>query len=214
MAIVGSRTLSWTACLLGCSPQDELRYDWGGTHNNPYYTHDQLPLRMPNIDALAQRGVRFTRAIVPSPVCAPSRACLASGREYDPAGQGGNGASVAPSRDGDFDVEQIPTFYQELQRQGYYTMVTGRDDLTKRTGPGLDGQFHTAALGFNDSARCGGSVDVTWGECGGADNGAAPCAGVYSGESEKRATVHERESALVFERMASIAIKRAAHQSA
>ena len=85
----------------------------------------------------------------------------------------------------------MPTFYQELQRQGYWTMVTGRDDLTKRTGPGLRGDFHTAELGFNDSARCGGSVDVTWGECGGADNGAAPCAGIYSGESESKATVHE-----------------------
>ena len=93
---------------------DELRYDWGGTHNNPYYGQKQLPLHMPNVDALAKRGVRFTRAVVPSPVCAPSRACLASGREYDPAGQGANGMSVAPSRDGDFDVEEVPTFYQEL----------------------------------------------------------------------------------------------------
>ena len=166
-------------------------YDWGGLHANPYYTPEQLPLRLPHVDALAQRGVRFTRAHVASPVCAPSRACLASGREYDPAGQGGNGASVAPTRDGDFDVEEMPTFYQQLQRQGYWTMVTGRDDLTKRTGPGLRGDFHTAELGFNDSARCGGSVDVTWGECGGADNGAAPCAGIYSGESESKATVHE-----------------------
>jgi hypothetical protein len=170
---------------------DELRYDWGGTHNNPYYGQQQLPLHMPNIDALAKRGVRFTRAVVPSPVCAPSRACLASGREYDPAAQGANGMSVAPSRDGDFDVEEMPTFYQELQRQGYYTMVTGRDDLTKRTGPGLNGQYHTAALGFNDSARCAGSVDVTWGECGSADNGAAPCAGIFAHESETKATVHE-----------------------
>ena len=104
--------------------QDELRYDWGGTRNNPYYTRAELPLRMPNIDALAERGVRFTRAIVPSPVCAPSRACLASGREYDPAGQGGNGASIAPTHDGDFDVEQIPTFYQQLQKQGYLLRTT------------------------------------------------------------------------------------------
>ena len=184
-------SLSSTTALLHPHRRCLPGYDWGGLHANPYYTPEQLPLRLPHVDALAQRGVRFTRAHVASPVCAPSRACLASGREYDPAGQGGNGASVAPTRDGDFDVEEMSTFYQQLQRQGYWTMVTGRDDLTKRTGPGLRGDFHTAELGFNDSARCGGSVDVTWGECGGADNGAAPCAGIYSGESESKATVHE-----------------------
>ena len=70
-------------------------------------------------------------------------------------------------------------------------MITGRDDLTKRTGPGLDGLYHTQKLGFNDSARCAGSVDVTWGECGNADNGAAPCAGPFSKETETKATVHE-----------------------
>ena len=170
---------------------DELRYDWGGLHNNPYVSEGSLPIRLPNIDGLAERGVRFTRAVVPAPVCAPSRACLASGREYDTAGQGENGESVAPSRDGTFDVAQIPTFYQALQQAGYWTMVTGRDDLTKRTGPGLHGQYHTQALGFNDSARCGGSVDATWGECSGEDNGAAPCAGAFSNESSRHATIHE-----------------------
>ena len=55
--------------------------------------------------------------------------------------------------DEDFDAAGIPTFYQELQRQGYWPMVTGRDDLTKRTGPGLAGRYHTEQLGFNASAR-------------------------------------------------------------
>ena len=152
---------------------DELRYDWGGTVNNPYYNnsdspHPYLQLKVPNIDAIAKNGVRFTRAVVPTPVCAPSRACLASGREYDYAGQGENAASISPLKDQDFDVVEMPTFYQALQRAGVWTMVTGRDDLTKKTGPGLTGMYHTAELGFNDSARCAGSVDVTWGECRGA----------------------------------------------
>lgn len=185
----------------------ELRYDWGGLANNPYFSPGALPLRTPNIDALAKRGVRFTRAIVPVPVCAPSRACLASGREYDYAGQPTNGASSA--KDNDFNVAKIPTFMQALQRAGYWTAVTGRDDLTKRSGPGLDGAYHTAELGFNDSARCAGSVDVTWGECGGADGGAAPCAGVYANESRQRATVHEPYGAYLAEQpVADAAIRR------
>ena len=46
----------------------------------------------------------------------------------------------------------------------YHTMVTGRDDLDKSSGgPGIDGGFHTAALGFSDAIRCDGSTDVTRG---------------------------------------------------
>lgn len=57
------------------------RYDWGGIANNPYYDQDTLPLITPNFDELGRSGVRFTRAFVGAPVCAPSRACLASGRQ-------------------------------------------------------------------------------------------------------------------------------------
>lgn len=62
---------------------DELRYDWGGLHNNPYYSPRDLPIYTPHFDTIAKQGVRFTRAFVGAPVCAPSRACLASGRQYD-----------------------------------------------------------------------------------------------------------------------------------
>lgn len=47
--------------------------------------------------------------------------------------QGMNGASRAS--DNDFDVEDIKAFYLVLQEAGYWTMVTGRDDLTKKSGP-------------------------------------------------------------------------------
>ena len=115
------------------------RYDWGGTNSNPFYDPTQLPLHTPHIDGLAARVVRFPRAFVPTLVCAPSRTCLASGREYNASGQGANARSRALNRDGDFDVESIPTFYQALQQQGYHTMIAGRDDLTKQIGPGLNG---------------------------------------------------------------------------
>jgi arylsulfatase A-like enzyme len=55
----------------------------GGLHNNPYYTRAELPIFTPNFDRIAAGGVRFSRAFVGAPVCAPSRACLASGRQYD-----------------------------------------------------------------------------------------------------------------------------------
>lgn len=193
---------------------DELRYDWGGTANNPFYSpNDPLQLRTPHLNALTARGVRFTRAFVATPVCAPSRACLASGREYDWAGQGSNGASIALDHSGDFAVEELGTFMQELQARGYWTMVTGRDDLTKKTGPGLDGAYHTALLGFNDSARCAGSVDVTWGECAGTDHGAAPCAGRFQNESQRHATVHEPYGAYLQEQRIDDASVRAQYNA-
>jgi arylsulfatase len=58
---------------------DQWRWDWA---SNLY----SVPLHMPTFDALTAVGVRFAQAYVPSPLCAPSRACLASGREYDEAG--------------------------------------------------------------------------------------------------------------------------------
>ena len=55
---------------------DQHRHDWIGTEPDN-------AVRTPYLDKLAQNGVRFTNAVTPSPVCAPARACLASGMEYD-----------------------------------------------------------------------------------------------------------------------------------
>ena len=132
---------------------DELRYDYGGLHNNPYYpTRAELPIFTPHFDHIAEQGVRFTRAFVGAPVCAPSRACLASGRQYDQN-------TVPMNFHNDFDPN-VTTFYKILRdKAGYHTMVTGRDDLDKSSGgPGPDGLKHTDELGFSDSVRCDGSA--------------------------------------------------------
>jgi len=94
----------------------------------------------------------FMQAFSAAPVCAPSRSCLASGREYDRAG-------VACNFCNDYPVDQ-PTFYKQLQAAGYHTITTGKDDLTKATQPGDDGTFHQAALGFSDGLRASGKLDV------------------------------------------------------
>jgi len=43
-----------------------------GCHGSPW-------VQTPNIDALAARGVRFTKAYTPSPICVPARAAFATG---------------------------------------------------------------------------------------------------------------------------------------
>ncbi|HJZ34279.1 MAG TPA: alkaline phosphatase family protein [Hyphomicrobiaceae bacterium] len=52
---------------------DQLRWDYLSCYGHP-------TLATPNIDALAQSGVRFTRAYVQSPVCGPSRMSFYTGR--------------------------------------------------------------------------------------------------------------------------------------
>ena len=55
---------------------DQHRADWLGHNPN-------LPLKTPNINRLAEKGMLFTNAYTPSPLCSPARACLAIGRSYE-----------------------------------------------------------------------------------------------------------------------------------
>lgn len=63
---------------------DQLRFDYLGCYGHPH-------LETPNIDALARRGVRFTRAYAQSPVCGPSRMSFYTGRYMRSHGANWNG---------------------------------------------------------------------------------------------------------------------------
>ena len=131
---------------------DEWRFDWDGL-DPPSKT--KIPLRVPFVEKAAALGTRFTRAVVPSPVCAPSRSCLAAGREYDSAG-------VPSNFQNDYPVDQ-PTFYKLLRDDGgYWTMTVGKDDLTKSSQIGYrlghekaarDGTYHQREVSFGQSER-------------------------------------------------------------
>jgi len=115
-----------------------------------------VSLRMPHFAALQAAGARFTRAVSPAPLCAPSRACMASGREYDAAG-------VPDNFGRNYPAAAEPTFMALLRAAGYHTMVSGKDDLSKASGTGLDGLFHAAALGWSASRRVEGKQDAAGG---------------------------------------------------
>src|SRR5262245_1400071 len=66
---------------------DQLRWDYLSCYGHPR-------LHTPNIDALAQRGVRFTRAYVQSPVCGPSRMSFYTGRYMGSHGATWNGVPL------------------------------------------------------------------------------------------------------------------------
>lgn len=136
-------TVSLSACGQGTLPgpraiarpnmllllSDQHRPDWLG--RNP-----EIPVPTPNMDRLAQRGVDFTQAIVASPVCGPSRSCLASGMEYENCGVEVNRQPYKP---------EITTFYRHLRDSGYHTMACGKIDLHKgAAGRTLDGQIGRA----------------------------------------------------------------------
>ena len=126
---------------------DHHRWDWVGYLG-------LVPVRTPNLDALAARGTFFTSSYCPSPVCSPSRACLAGGVEYSRCGVPDNRAST-PGSEG--------LFYRQLQQLGYHTMACGKFDLGKpRHSWGTDGK---------QRKEDGGSWFDDWGFSDGIDNG-------------------------------------------
>ena len=74
----------------------------------------------PTIDALAERGAVFEQAYCNSPLCAPSRAVLLTGRLPSRIGAFDNAA--------DFSV-QTPTFAHYLRLAGYRTILAGKMHL-------------------------------------------------------------------------------------
>jgi arylsulfatase A-like enzyme len=66
---------------------DQLRWDYLSCCGHPH-------LHTPNIDALAARGVRFTRAYVQSPVCGASRMSFYTGRYVSSHGATWNGVPL------------------------------------------------------------------------------------------------------------------------
>ena len=125
---------------------DQHRFDFVG------YNQD-IPVRTPHLDKLAEGGVTFTKAIVPSPVCAPSRACMAAGKRYHRCGVPGNGTN--------YPLDQ-PTQYQALRAAGYRTAGVGKFDLSKNTLEwGLDGKRMIDEWGFTDGIDNEGKYDGT-----------------------------------------------------
>jgi arylsulfatase A-like enzyme len=129
---------------------DQHRPDWLGC--NP-----GLPLRTPNLDRLCETGVRFTNAYTPSPLCAPARACLASGLDYTDCG--------VPSNRENYPLD-LPTYYQRLRDAGYRVCGVGKFDLHKNLAApkaeldwGLDGALDLAEWGFTEGIDNEGKLD-------------------------------------------------------
>ena len=126
---------------------DQQRFDWTGLNSD-------LPLRTPNFNRVAQRGVHFRNAYCASPLCGPSRACLASGKEYDNC--------RVPRHGINYPLDQT-TFYTLLHESGYHVMGCGKFDLHKGTDQpqwGIDGQSLIDDYGFSAGIDNAGKWDA------------------------------------------------------
>ena len=128
---------------------DQLRFDW--TSNN-----QDLPIRTPYLNQLQQEGTTFTKAICASPLCAPSRASLASGKEYNHCPVKDNQDNYPPNE---------YTFYRQLRESGYHVLGCGKFDLNKgsctsgQPAWGLDGKRFLNEWGFSNGINNEGKMD-------------------------------------------------------
>ncbi len=114
---------------------DQHRHDAMGCAGNPV-------VQTPNLDTMADDGVRFTRAYCQSPVCQPSRASVITGWYTHQHGISANFAK-------DLDTEW-PTMMKKLQDAGYTTAQVGKThfytpgrDLVARKAPEVDLREYT-----------------------------------------------------------------------
>ena len=98
---------------------DQLRHDYLGCTGHP-------TLKTPNIDAMAERGVRFSNAYVQSPICGPSRMSFYTGRYMRSHGSHWNGW---PLRVGE------PTLGDHLKKIGVRNVLVGKTHMA----PDLEG---------------------------------------------------------------------------
>lgn len=126
---------------------DQWRWDW---LNCAGYG---VPVKTPNLDALAARGMLFTQCRTNSPLCAPARAALATAMRYHKCGVPSNGMNLDTTRD---------TYLKHLRNAGYRVAASGKTDLQKHgKWKGLDG-WTTAMgqLGFTETVNQAGKHDA------------------------------------------------------
>ena len=132
---------------------DQLRWDYLSCYGHPH-------LHTPNIDKLAERGVRFNRAYVQSPICCPSRASAYTGRYMSSHGASVNFSALRPDELGIGDY---------LKPLGVRTALVGKThsfpdrDGMARLGIEVESELgqHLANIGFEPYWRDDGLHPIT-----------------------------------------------------
>ena len=115
---------------------DQQRADWLGCYGHPV-------LQTPNIDGIAEQGMRFDDFYVASPVCMPNRASLMTGRYPSLHGLRYNGCCLPA---------HATTFVDVLAGHGYRTASIGKSHLQPFTGIDAEPRVDRDELGRLDEA--------------------------------------------------------------
>ena len=136
--------------LIGCSQKEMIQkpniilimtddQGWGQTG---YYNHPLL--KTPNLDEMANNGLRFDRFYAGAPVCSPTRASVLTGRSNDRTGVYDHGYRLRL---------QEKTISQALKNNGYITAHFGKWHLNGLRGPGapilIDDKYGPQNFGFD-----------------------------------------------------------------
>ncbi|MCS7465098.1 sulfatase [Stieleria sp. ICT_E10.1] len=94
---------------------------WMGCYGDPVNQG-----QTPNIDSLAERGVRFSRAYVPAPVCSACRSAIMAGTNQIRFGAHEHRSSRGPAK---INLpENMKLLPQLVKETGYFTFNFGKDD--------------------------------------------------------------------------------------
>ena len=94
---------------------------WMGCYGDPVNQG-----QTPNIDSLAERGVRFSRAYVPAPVCSACRSAIMGGMNQIRFGAHEHRSSRGPAK---INLpENMKLLPQLVKETGYFTFNFGKDD--------------------------------------------------------------------------------------
>ncbi len=122
----------------------------------------------PNLDALANGGVRFT-GFHTAPTCSPTRSMLLSGVDNHEAGIGTMAESLSPGLAGRPGYEgylndRVASIAELLQQGGYRTLMSGKWHLgvTEDRGPAARGFEHSFALLQGLGNHFGADQDGAW----------------------------------------------------
>jgi arylsulfatase A-like enzyme len=94
---------------------DQLRKDFLSCYGAGF-------IKTPNIDMLAEHGIKYERAVSPSPLCVPARASLLTGLNAIKNGVLDNNHWLRPDRE-DFGIKTWP---EVLSENGYETQAIGK----------------------------------------------------------------------------------------
>ncbi|UXX80997.1 sulfatase [Reichenbachiella carrageenanivorans] len=127
---------------------DDLGWADLGCYGNTYH-------ETPNIDRLAQQGMKFTDAYAPAPVCSPARAGVFSGQyparvgltDWIPGHWRPYESKLAVINRTQYLPLEIETMGESLQKAGYHTGYFGKWHL------GYDDQYAVENQGFDEVVR-------------------------------------------------------------